>query len=251
MIKLTVSQIRHHGLTIREQADLGRRDTNYGLLTATEVTKIGLWARDSDLEFAPLVGDRLPIPASWLHRRKDTLFCTLDHLQSTKTLSHLTRLRIHAHEHRSINWLAVIGKQTHSAKCHGHVSAITFATSSSPSSATPSNADGTTHSVGTPSTNHAYWSTPLADLTRTPACKVRIEYMPGSGRLAALIVLDKHGQELTSWKEYGQGKVSMPAGLKSVEQDAPDERSGWALAGFWGHGDGVVITSVGAIWRKA
>ena len=92
---------------------------------------------------------------------------------------------------------------------------------------------------------------PLADLTRSTASKVRIEYKPGSGALAALIVLDKHGQELTSWKQYGQGTVSMPAGLKSVEQEAPDERSGWALAGFWGHEDGVVISSVGTIWRKA
>ena len=78
-----------------------------------------------------------------------------------------------------------------------------------------------------------------------------MEYEQGSGCLAALIVLDKHGQELTSWKEYGQGKVAMPAGLKGVEQEAPDERSGWVLAGFWGHEDSVVITSVGAIWRKA
>ena len=248
--RLTVSQIRHHGLTIREQTDIVRRDTNYSVLTAAEISKIGLWARDSDLEFAPLVGDRLPVPSTWLHRRKDTLFCTLDQLQSAKTLSHLTRLRIHAHEHRSINWLAVVGRQTHSAKSHGHVSAITFCTSS-PSTSDASNADGTTNSVGRPSSNHAYWSTPLADLTRTTACKVRIEYMPGSGSLAALIVLDKNGQELTSWKRYGQGKVSMPAGLKSVEQEAPDERSGWALAGFWGHEDGMVITSVGAIWRKA
>ena len=63
-------------------------------------------------------------------------------------------------------------------------------------------------------------------------------------------MVDGQGQELTSWKAYGQGKVSMPAGLKSVEQEAPDERGGWVLAGFWGHADSVVITSVGAIWRK-
>lgn len=81
--------------------------------------------------------------------------------------------------------------------------------------------------------------------------KVRVEWDVGSGRLAALIVLDKQGQELTSWKEYGQGKVGMPAGLKSVEQEAPDGRGEWELVGFWGHEDSVVITSVGAIWRKS
>lgn len=80
--------------------------------------------------------------------------------------------------------------------------------------------------------------------------KVRIEYMPDSGCIAALSVLDATGQELTSWKQYGQGKVGPPAGLKIVEQELPDERSGWRLAGFWGHADSRVINSIGAIWRK-
>ena len=247
--QLTALQIRHHGLTIREQADLVRRDTNYGLLTSSEVNKIGLWARDDDLEFAPLIGDHLPVPTSWLNRRKDTLFCTLDYEPSSKNLDPLSRLRFHAHEHRSVNWLAVIGRQTHSKKCHGRLSGIGFSTAGE----SPSNAkeDGTHHVMGKGSANHAFWSQPLADLKRTKATKIRIEYEQGSGCLAALIVLDAHGQELTSWKEYGQGKVAMPAGLKSVEQEAPDERSGWVLAGFWGHEDSVVVTSVGAIWRKA
>ena len=72
----------------------------------------------------------------------------------------------------------------------------------------------------------------------------------GGRGLAALIVLDAQGQELTSWKAYGQGKVAMPEGFEAAEQEAPDEREGWVLAGFWGHGDGVVVVSVGAIWRK-
>ena len=247
--RLTVSQVRHHGLTIREQADLVRRDTNYGLLTAQEVEKIGLWARDDDLEFAPLVGDHLPASSSWLHHRKDALFCTLDYEETSKTLDHLSRLRLHAHECRSVNWLALFGQQTYSKKCHGHLSAIGFSTSLE--SATTAKADGTHHVVGRASKNPAFWSQPLADLKRSKACKIRVEWEQGTGRVSALIVLDEHGQELTSWKAYGQAKVSMPVGLKSVEQEAPDERSGWVLAGFWGHEDGVVITSVGAIWRKA
>lgn len=248
-IKLTHPQIRHHGLTIREQADLVRRDTNYGLLTASEVNKIGLWARDDDLEFAPLIGDHLPVQTSWLHRRKDTLFCTLDYERSSQNLDPLSRLRFHAHESRSVNWLALFGRQTHSKKCHGRLSGIGFSTADE----SPSNAkeDGTHHVVGRGSANHDFWSQPLADLKRAKATKVRIEYEPGSGCLAALVVLDAHGQELTGWKEYGQGKVATPAGLKGVEQEAPDERSGWVLAGFWGHEDSVVVTSVGAIWRKA
>lgn len=247
--RLTASQVRHHGLTIREQADLVRRDTNYGLLTAQEVEKIGLWARDDDLEFAPLVGDHLPASSSWLSHRKDSLFCTLDYEKSSQNLDHLSRLRLHAHECRSVNWLALFGRQTYSKRCHNHLSAIGFSTSLE--GASGAKQDGTHHAVGRASPNPAFWSQPLADLKRAKACKVRVEWAQGSGRVSALIVLDGRGQELTSWKAYGQGKVGMPAGLKSVEQEAPDERSSWVLAGFWGHEDGVVITSVGAIWRKA
>ena len=98
--------------------------------------------------------------------------------------------------------------------------------------------------------NQVFWSQPLAEFKYAKVAKVRIEYLPGSGCLAALVVLDANGQELTSWKQYGQGKVSAPAGLKIVEQELPDERSGWSLAGFWGHKDSRVINSVGAIWRK-
>ncbi|KAM0796836.1 hypothetical protein BDR22DRAFT_498294 [Usnea florida] len=240
--------IRHHGLTIREQADLVRRDTNYGLLTGPEVQKIGQWARDEDLEFAPLIGDHLPVSTSWVHNRKDNLFCTLDYGKSAQTISDLTRLRFHAHECRTINWLALFGRQTHSKKSHGHLSAIAFSTATDAQVA--ANPDGTHAVVGHANANHEFWSQPLADLKRSTATKVRVEWEQGTGFLAALIILDSHGQELTSWKAYGQGKVSMPAGLKSVEQEAPDERSGWVLAGFWGHEDGIVVTSVGAIWRK-
>ncbi|KAL9065997.1 MAG: hypothetical protein Q9161_007848 [Pseudevernia consocians] len=241
--------ILHHGLTIREQADLARRDTNYGLLTSAEVSKIGQWARDEDLDFAPLIGDRARAQTSWLQRRHDGLFCTLDASASGATLRGLSRVRLHGHECRSPNWLAIIGGQTRSKRCHGRLSGIGFSTGEE--TAATAHADGTHHVVGRGNPNHEFWSQPLADLKRTTACKVRVEYEQGSGCLAALIVLDKQGQELTSWKEYGQGKVGMPAGLKSVEQEAPDERGGWVLAGFWGHEDSMVVTSVGAIWRKA
>lgn len=80
---------------------------------------------------------------------------------------------------------------------------------------------------------------------------MRIEYTAGSGCLAALVILDSTGQELTSWKSYGQAKVSIPAGLKSVEQEPPESSDGWTLVGFWGHTDPIVINSIGSIWRKA
>lgn len=107
------------------------------------------------------------------------------------------------------------------------------------------------HTAGKANRNQRFWSVPVADLKRSKAVKVRVEYTHGSGCLAALIVLDAMGQELTSWKQYGQAKVSIPAGLKSVEQEPPDQSGSWSLVGFWGHADSIVINSIGAIWRKA
>ena len=240
--------VRHHGLTIREQADLVRRDTNFGLLTSTEVATIGHWARDEDLEFTPLVGDHVEAQRSWLGKDKDSLFCTLESAADSTHLDNIAKLRFHAHENRSVNWLAVFGRQNRSKRCHGHLSAIGYSTSRDTSS--PSRQDGVHRVVGTSNKNHQYWSQPLADLRYAKATKVRVEFVPGSGCLAALVVLDATGSELTSWKQYGQAKVAPPAGLKVVEQEPPDARSGWTLVGFWGHTDSMVINSVGAIWRK-
>lgn len=225
-----------------------RRDTNFGLLTSEEVGKIGHWAREDDLEFAPLVGDHMEPQRSWLGKRKDTLFCTLDETAQTTHLDNLIKMRIHAYEDRSINWSGIFGREGRSKRCHGQLSAIGFSTSHDTKS--PSRQDGVHRIVGKPNKNHLFWSQPLADFRYAKAAKVRIEFLPGSGCLAALIVMDATDQELTSWKGYGQAKVAPPAGLKVVEQEPPDGRSGWVLAGFWGHADSRVINSVGAVWRK-
>jgi len=242
--------VRHHGLTIREQSDLVRRDTNFGLLTSAEVNEIGHWARDDDLEFSPLVGDHIQPQHPWLNGKdKDTLFCTLDSAQSSTRLDNLTKLRLHGHQNRSINWLGIFGRKNRSKRCDGHLSAIGFSTAHD--SSAPSREDGVHRIVGNPNPNRMFWSQPLADFRYAKAAKVRIEYMPGEGcGLAGLVVMDKNGQELTSWKSYGQGKVEAPKGLKVVEQEPPDGRSGWVLVGFWGHLDKIVVESIGAIWRK-
>ncbi|KAL2052672.1 hypothetical protein ABVK25_006912 [Lepraria finkii] len=197
--------IRHHGQTIREQADLIRRDSNYGLLTGPEIAKIGGWAQDDDLEFSPLVGDHLPIQRSWVDGKgSDRLFCTLDSAESSSHIDNLTRLRIHAHENRTVNWLGIFGLQTRSKRCHNHISGIGFSTAAD--SNVPPREDGIHHVVGKANRNPAYWGQSVADFRRTKASKVRIEYTAGSGCLAALVILDSTGQELTSWKSYGQSQ---------------------------------------------
>ena len=107
------------------------------------------------------------------------------------------------------------------------------------------------HVAGKANRNPRFWGEPVADLKRSKAVKVRVEYMHGSGCLAALIVLDAMGQELTSWKSYGQARVGSPAGLKSVEQEPPDQSGSWSWGGFGGHADSIVVNSIGAIGRKA
>ncbi|KAK4690509.1 hypothetical protein P7C71_g6298, partial [Lecanoromycetidae sp. Uapishka_2] len=202
--------IRHHGLTIREQSDLVRRDTNFGLLSAAEVNKIGHWARDDDLEFSPLVGDHIPSPLRYSFfgkKDKDTLFCTLDSsAQNSSHLDNITKLRLFAHENRTINWLGLFGRSNRSKRCHNHLSAIGFSTSRDTSTSILLSS-GIHTTVGNPNPNHMFWSQPLADFRYAKAAKVRIEYLPGEGcGLAALVVLDRDGQELTGWKSYGLGK---------------------------------------------
>ena len=235
-------------MSIRKQAELVRRETNIGLLSSEELRTIGHWAMEEDLEFAPLAGDQVQPQRSWLGKGNDTLFCTLDAVKDKAQLQDLTKIRLHAYQSRSINWLAMFGRDTRSRICHGHLSAIGFSTSLD--AGKMARQDGIHRFVGRPNENHEFWSQPLADFQYAKASKVRVEYAPNSGCIAALIILDAMGQELTSWKQYGQGKVSPPAGLKCIEQEPPDERSGWRLAGFWGHADSRIINSVGAIWKE-
>ena len=241
---------------MREKADFARRDTSFANLSGEEVSKIDPWIRDLDLEFSDLVGDHITSSSStWqLKKQTDTMFCTLDAAKSAGSSStapshpdDLTRVRFHAYECRSINWLRMFGGQTRAKKCHGHLAGIGYSTAWHMSK--PSAEHGTHRVAGKASPNARFWSQPVADLRYTKASKVKIEYLPGSGCIASLVLMDPSGQELTSWKAYGQAKVGVPEGIKVVEQEAPEKR-GYALAGFWGHTDKRVITKVGGIWKK-
>ena len=255
---MLTNQIRHHGLTIREQASLTRRDTNFNLLSGAEISKIGHWARDADLEFSPLIGDHIPDPSTKQHspslfaknRHHDTLFCTLEAGAGAKQVAELAKLRFHGHEDRSINWLGWLGKTNRSKRCHGRLAAIAYSTAADLSTGTPPpRADGVHRVLGSPNPNHLFWSQPLADFRHAKARKLRIEFVPGTAcGIAGLAVLGEGESELTGWKAWGEG--GKLAGLRTVVQEVPDERSGWVLVGLWGHWDGLVVHSVGAIWRK-
>ena len=215
--------------------------------------KIEPWVRDEDIEFAGLVGDHVETSsrAPWLRKRTDTMFCTLDEsARSAAHIDNLTKVRFHAYECRSINWLSIFGGRTRSKRCDGQLCGIGFSTAADTNTAPTLTNSGTHRIIGKPARNPRFWSQPVADLTRTKASKVKVEYIPGSNSIASLIILDASGQELTSWKSYGQAKVAAPTEMKVVEQEAPDKR-GWVLAGFWGHMDKRVVSKVGAVWKKA
>ena len=242
-------QVHQYAIIARGQANMVRTDTSLLNRDSVELKKLEVWADDPHVLLGKMVGDHIGQKRnSWLKNGVDTIFCTLeDDARNGKHLNDLTRICFHGFESRSMNWLSLFGGQTRSRRCHGHLSGIGYSTSADTAVKTPEH--GTHHIAGKSESNPHFWSQPAADLTRTKAAKVRIEYIPGSGCIAALTILDPSGQELTSWKAYGHAKVAAPAGLKVVEQEAPEGR-GWALAGFWGHSDSRVVTKIASIWKR-
>ena len=63
--------------------------------------------------------------------------------------------------------------------------------------------------------------------------------------------MDSAGNEITSWKQYGQAKTTRPEGLKVETQLPPDARGAWNICGWWGHSDAIVMTRIGAIWKRS
>ena len=208
-----------------------------------------LWADDPDVFLGKMVGDHIGQERkSWLRKGLDTIFCTLERAEPGRpVLNDLTMLCFHAYESRSINWLSIFGGESRSQRCHGRLSGIGYSTSADTNMKVPEH--GTHHLAGKGSSNPRFRSQPVADLTRTKAATVRIEYISSSGCIAGLAILGSSGQVLTGWNAYGQAKVAAPVEMKIVEQGAPESR-GWVLAGFWGHTDSRVIKKVAPIWKK-
>ncbi|MCJ1394266.1 hypothetical protein MMC18_007144 [Xylographa bjoerkii] len=208
--------------------------------TKEETAAISAYARRDGLHFSPLAGDHPSLTHALLDRGKSKAFCTLE-----PSVVVLTKLRFHAHEHHYGDLFADCRR--HSKSSQGCLSAIGFSTSGD-ANARPLE-DGTHHRVGHPNDNLTYWSR-LADLSFAKVAKVVVEYVPGSGRVAALSLWDGSGNEVTSWRQYGQAKLEKPRGLRVVEQMPPEGRGGWLLVGFWGSVDAVVVARVGAVWKR-
>lgn len=219
---------------------------NNTFLTAEEFKAIGdIEQQEQSYHLSPLSGDITSTNTTWLQRGKKTIFRTVDTNQDPKMVCNLTKLIFHAHEHHHGDIFADLHQ--HSKSSQGYLSAIGFSTSKDAN--TKPRADGTHHQVGRPNDNRLFWSQP-ADLTISKVAHVVVEYVPGSERIASLILLDAAKNEIISWKQYGQAQLAKPAGLRIDEQSPPDARGGWQLAGFWGHSDAIVITSISAIWKR-
>jgi hypothetical protein len=219
---------------------------NNTFLTAEEFKAIGdIEQQEQSYHLSPLSGDITSTNTTWLQRGKKTIFRNIDTNQDPKMVFNLTKLIFHAHEHHHGDIFADLHQ--HSKSSQGYLSAIGFSTSKDAN--TKPRADGTHHQVGRPNDNRLFWSQP-ADLTISKVAHVVVEYVPGSERIASLILLDAAKNEIISWKQYGQAQLAKPAGLRIDEQSPPDARGGWQLAGFWGHSDAIVITSISAIWKR-
>ncbi|MCJ1377318.1 hypothetical protein MMC17_000412 [Xylographa soralifera] len=208
--------------------------------TKEEIAAVSAYVQRADLHFSPLSGDAPSLPHALLDRGKHKAFCTLE-----PTISPLAKLRFHAHEH---HYGDLFGDcRRHSKSSQGCLSAIGFSTLADVK-ARPLE-DGTHHHVGHPNDNLTYWSR-LADLGFAKVAKVLVEHVPGSGRVAGVMVRDAGGNEVTSWRQYGQAKVERPRGVRVEEQSPPEGKEGWLLVGFWGSVDAVVVLRVGAVWKK-
>ena len=218
---------------------------DHAILTTDEVAAVGSYSRRPDLHFNPLSGDP-PSPGSTRFRKgKSTPFCTLDTTQDVKIMGNMTKVRFHAHEHHHGEIFADF--RQHSKACEGYISAIGFSTNKDKN--TKPGADRTHHHIGRPNDNEAFWSR-LADFSFAMAANVIVEYMPGTERITSVVILDARDTEITSWKQYGQAQSLKPEGLRTDKQSPPDARGDWQLVGFWGHSDALVITRIGAIWKR-
>lgn len=242
---LKILQVKRHITTGRTGTDVGIEGSNQTPLTAEEIAVIGKWANLEDFVFAPLSGTpRPPIRGCWSSRGKEAIFCTLNKFTNLDD-ENLTKLRFHGHEHHPMDFGLDFKK--HSKSSDGFLAGIGFSISTD--AGTQANTDGTHRHVGKLSKDAEFWST-LADLSYSRVTKVVVETIPGSGRISGLVLMDNEENEITSWKQYGQAKAEKPPGLKIEEQVPPDMKGAYALCGFWGHTDAIVISRVGAIWKR-
>ena len=218
---------------------------DHAILTADEVVAVGTYARRPDLHFNPLSGDPPSQGSTRFRKGKSSPFCTLDMTEDVNTIGDLAKVRFHAHEHHHGEIFADF--QQHSKACQGYLSAIGFSTSKDKN--TKPGADGTHHHAGRPNVNETFWSR-LADFSFAMVVNVVVEYMHGSEKITSIVLLDARDNEITSWKQYGQAQIYQPEGLSTDKQGPPDARGDWQLAGFWGHSDTLVITRIGAIWKR-
>ena len=233
------------GESIKELTDPEQGSTGRTPLTPAEIAAVGKWARRDDLHLSPLAGDLPPPRSSWLERGENKLFCTLDLFSDPVKLDALAKVRLHAHQHRHFDILADF--HHYSKDSEGYLSALGFSTMTDLK--TQPGPDGTHRHINDKvTTNERFWSR-LGDCTQQNVAKVILEYFPNSGRIVGVSLLDAGDNEVTSWKQYGQAKAGLPTGLKVEVQKPP--RGEWSLIGFWGHMDAIVITRLGAIWKKA
>lgn len=94
-------------------------------------------------------------------------------------------------------------------------------------------------------------SRPTTEITRLDVC-----FVPGTGRIAALVFHDNYGSQTTerlAWRQWGAAGHE-PEGLTRVTQEPPKDDQQWRFVGLAGDFDhtvwGDVLARVSGIWRR-
>lgn len=208
--------------------------------------------------------------------RNDDLFCHIigDPLSARRTYKSFTSLTLNESQHRTgkdvqnqLARLSLHGYHHHllspgrfSKDSNRAIGAIGFAFAHDSASAKGKNLDACSIHYGRPTFHDDTNSFKAIDFAKgaTPAdiTRIDISYVPGTGRIAGIALVDKFGQAVTerlAWKQW-ESAGHEPAGLKVVTQQPPSDGSQWRFVGVCGDFDstmwGEVLARVSGIWRR-
>jgi hypothetical protein len=215
------------------------RESHYG---SAECAALGRLLRLDNVYVHPLSGDKPEADCATergLHRTFSTVHA------SERGLDLPTSIRFHGHKHRTTDYWTELAK--HSRSSHMYLSGIGISTAKDAN--TPACKDGMHKHVGkTIEDDERFWSK-MVDTMAGSVLRTVVEFRPGTNKISSIALLDRGGSELTSWRQYGYGRMARPVGLRTEVQEPPDKQ-GWALMGFWGHCDAIVITQIGTLWKR-
>jgi hypothetical protein len=241
-------------------------DGHFKDFSSEEMAVIGQFLFNDDLHFSNSVGHENPVRNPESH-----IFCSLPVNPSDK-LDFLTNIRIHGHQHHlTDHFRGRFPNISHySRECERAISGIGFSTSRNQVGADGDPRANTKCKCGLrnhvgrkehemESIDEKYLSHPsaLSNPDSNGITKVVVGYIPGTFRVASLILSTADGMKVCEWNMYNDMKAERRPKLETKVLTPPEdeeEEGGkkvvkWVLAGFWGRAD-LVVERLGVIWRR-